>query len=137
MFPREDGLEESGQTLTDGYHPSIYDSGGRGPADAVSKIGICEQQIDCTRKCCRITIDDPSADTIFDEVLDPRTRYGDNRSATALGLGDRTVTAVRTRSGEENHVHGRVELGQRLVLISGPVDPPLETKLAGLSPELR
>jgi hypothetical protein len=37
---REGGFEESGQTVTDGHHPPIHGSGGRGPAHAVGKLGI-------------------------------------------------------------------------------------------------
>ena len=79
-----------------------------------------------------IADDDPSIDTIFNEVVDSWKRHRDNRPATALGLGNRAVTPIGPWGREENDVHRRVEIGEGLVLIPGPVGPPCKSKILGL-----
>jgi len=84
-----------------------------------------------------IADDDPSIDTIFNEVLDSWKRHRDNRPATALGLGNGAVAPVGSWSGEKEDVHGRVQVGEGLILVSGPVDPSFESVVDGPLLQLR
>jgi hypothetical protein len=124
-------LEEAVERFPDGGETAGGDRCGGLLSKGLGEASVFEEVGDGGCEGLGMSGNDPAGTAIGDEILDSRDGRCNHRSSAALSLRDRPVTMVGAGRREQDDIHGGVELGQGLVLVTGPMDAAVKAKLAG------